>query len=65
MEEYTLNVSDFPQFIGSVPSEWVGDKVSVKKDGASSFLCIRVGEMRKIHLVAEHEILELCQAVRQ
>ena len=65
VEEYTLKRSDFPQFVGGVPSVWVGEKVSVKKDGVSSFLCVRVGDVRKIYLVPEHEILELCRAVRK
>ena len=65
VEEYTLQRSDFPQFVGGVPKSWVGDKISAKKDGVSSFLCIRVGEIRKIYLVPEHEIVQLCRDVRK
>lgn len=64
VEEYILKCSDFPQFVGGVPDSWVGDKVSAKKDGVSSLLCIRVGEVRKIYLLPEHEIVQLCRDVR-
>lgn len=65
VEEYSLERSDFPQFVGGLPSDWVGEIVSAKKDGVSSFLCIRVGEIRKIYRIPEHEILALCRAMRK
>ena len=64
VEEYTLQRSDFPQFFGGVPNAWIGGKVSAKKDGVSSFLCVQIGEVRKIYLVPEHEIVQLCRDVR-
>ena len=64
VEEHLLKKSDFPQFVGSVPSVWVGNKVSVKKIGASSFLRIQYGDVRKIYLLSEHEILSLCYEMR-
>lgn len=64
VEEHHLKKSDFPQFVGKLPNKWVGGKVSVKKIGVSSFLRIVCGEIKKIYLLPEHEIISLCLSMR-
>lgn len=64
VEEYHLEKSDFPLFVGAIPSVWTGAKVSVKRVGVSSFLCVLCGEIRRIYLLPEHEIVTLCHSVR-
>lgn len=64
VDEHHLKKSDFPQFVGKVPNQWVGDIVSVKKVGVSSYLRITCGGLKRIYLLPEHEIISLCQAMR-